>query len=201
MLEQSIYLESIDLKANRFRFHHFELSPGLFGPTLIRRWGRIGTLGQTRILLFEDEVGATTEFVRLVDLKQKNGYSVPIKNSKTKVRYDQPSPAKQKNPFPFQRELPFDLLPGASPSSARRGPVFTIPLAGKLNSTSPEGVYARLRWFGGKNKGNNLHLGASPSPTYPPFIGGSSPLNDLLFFPLESIIVFLNIKVKPEVNP
>lgn len=133
MLEQSIYLESIDPKANRFRFHLFELSPGLFGPTLIRRWGRIGTLGQTRILLFEDEVRATTEFVRLVALKQKKGYAVPIKTSKTKVRYDPPSHAKKKNPFSFQRELPFDLLPAASPSLAWRGPVFIPPSGGKIN--------------------------------------------------------------------
>ena len=128
MLEQSTYLESIDPKTNRFRFHHFALTPGLFGPTLVRRWGRIGTLGQTRIFLFDDELEATAEFVRRVHLKQKKGYTVPAKTSKTKVRYDPSSPAKKKNPFPFQREeLLFDLLPGASPSPAQRGQVLISP--------------------------------------------------------------------------
>jgi predicted DNA-binding WGR domain protein len=51
MIAQSyqLYVERIDAKKNMARYYAMSIEPNLFGEAcLIRRWGRIGTVGQKR---------------------------------------------------------------------------------------------------------------------------------------------------------
>ena len=70
-----LYVERIDASKNMARFYAMSIAPTLFGETcLTRRWGRIGTQGQTRQHCFAREEEAVRLFLELLLQKRKRGY-------------------------------------------------------------------------------------------------------------------------------
>lgn len=70
-----LYIERTDAAKNMARFYAMQISTSLFGETcLIRRWGRIGTLGQMRIHHFGREEEAVRLFLNLTRQKRARGY-------------------------------------------------------------------------------------------------------------------------------
>ncbi len=77
MLKQPyrLYVERNDLSRNMARFYALAIEPTLFqAPCLIRQWGRIGTIGQTKIHHFEREEDAVSLFLILLRAKRARGY-------------------------------------------------------------------------------------------------------------------------------
>lgn len=65
-----------DPRLNMARFYEIDLRPNLFAEiTLVRRWGRIGTQGQTRFETFSDRASALTAGEALKQGKLRRGYS------------------------------------------------------------------------------------------------------------------------------
>ncbi|MCV0426594.1 MAG: WGR domain-containing protein [Roseibium sp.] len=70
-----ILLHRVDSLKNMSRFYSRTLQSNLFGEaSLVRRWGRIGTFGQTKIDLFQDEIAATKAMLQLAKIKRKRDY-------------------------------------------------------------------------------------------------------------------------------
>jgi len=70
-----LYVERVDPDRNMARFYTLAIEPTLFGtPRLLRRWGRIGTLGRTMIHHFEREEEAVALFLDLLREKRARGY-------------------------------------------------------------------------------------------------------------------------------
>ena len=70
-------LHSVDPNKNRFRFFVVELwSPPVGqGAAIRKRWGRIGTSGQSEVLYFDGLEGADHYFDVLVKRRYKRGYT------------------------------------------------------------------------------------------------------------------------------
>lgn len=66
-----IYLESIDLEKNRRRWYMVTTGPGLFGQTVVREWGRIGSRGRRIIETVPDPEARAAE---IVESKIRRGY-------------------------------------------------------------------------------------------------------------------------------
>ena len=70
-----LYVERVDPDRNMARFYTLAIEPTLFGtPRLLRRWGRIGTLGRTKVHDFEREEDAVALFLELLRERQAHGY-------------------------------------------------------------------------------------------------------------------------------
>ena len=70
-----LYIERTDAEKNMARFYAVSIEPTLFGDAcLTRRWGRIGTTGQTKVQHFEREKDAVEMFLDLVRQKRHRGY-------------------------------------------------------------------------------------------------------------------------------
>ena len=69
---QWVYLEHIE--GVKQRFYRITQHPGLFGPTVIREWGRIGTRGSMKATLCEDHKELTQVCAQLFQGKQRRGY-------------------------------------------------------------------------------------------------------------------------------
>jgi len=86
MLKQPyrLYVERSDPNKNMARFYALAIEPTLFqAPCLIRRWGRIGTIGQTKIHHFEREEDAVSLFLDLLRAKRARGYKTrPVSQSR-----------------------------------------------------------------------------------------------------------------------
>lgn len=67
-------LRSVDPSANRFRFYVLQLRVVPSGVELVRRWGRVGTPGRTRIERFPALAHAEDARARLVQQKTGRGY-------------------------------------------------------------------------------------------------------------------------------
>ena len=68
-------LRRIDPTRNMARFYAIAVLPTLFGtPSVVRRWGRIGSHGCERIDLFERAAEAERAFDRLLQAKRRRGY-------------------------------------------------------------------------------------------------------------------------------
>jgi predicted DNA-binding WGR domain protein len=68
-------LRRIDPARNMARFYLVSVGRSLFGDfSIIREWGRIGSVGRVRIDLFEDEHAALTAFAAIERRKRKRGY-------------------------------------------------------------------------------------------------------------------------------
>lgn len=68
-------LHRIDKDRNMARGYELSVQPGLFGDvSVLRRWGRIGTMGQSKEYWFRDETEAETEAAAILRQKQKRGY-------------------------------------------------------------------------------------------------------------------------------
>lgn len=72
---KDIVLYRIDPSKNMQRFYTLSIEGNLFGGgSLVRSWGRIGTQGQTRIVLFDSEITAQINHDKIVSTKLKRGY-------------------------------------------------------------------------------------------------------------------------------
>jgi len=70
-------LYRMDPSQNMSRYYTLCVQPNLFGGfSLIRNWGRIGTGGQMRLELFDNEDNAQEAHDRLISSKLKRGYVV-----------------------------------------------------------------------------------------------------------------------------
>jgi predicted DNA-binding WGR domain protein len=69
------YIERSDCARNMARFYAMSIDLTLFGETcLTRRWGRIGTSGQSMTHHFEREQDAVALFLDLLRHKRNRGY-------------------------------------------------------------------------------------------------------------------------------
>lgn len=72
-----LLLHRVDPHKNMRRFYTMTIQPNLFGgSSLIRAWGRIGTHGQQKVELFQNDEAADLELDRLARIKQRRGYVV-----------------------------------------------------------------------------------------------------------------------------
>lgn len=72
-----LYVERVDPVRNMARFYTLAIEPTLFGtPRLLRRWGRIGTLGRMMVHDFEREEDAVALFLELLRERRTRGYRV-----------------------------------------------------------------------------------------------------------------------------
>ena len=70
-----LYVERTDPSRNVARFYAMSIEATLYGDTcLTRRWGRIGTDGQMKTHLFENEGDAVRLFLELLRQKRGRGY-------------------------------------------------------------------------------------------------------------------------------
>ena len=72
-----IRLESIDPATNRARFYLLQWQPTLDGrQVLLRIWGRLGTLGQVRPLLWADAAELPDHIQRVLSRRLQHGYAL-----------------------------------------------------------------------------------------------------------------------------
>lgn len=109
----AIYIEKTDVAKNMARFYALSIEPTLFGEiSLIRRWGRIGTYGQTRTMCFTAEDDAVKQFDRIEREKTRRGYRErPIPNDQTTVNFVQDG----------DRHARYDLAPRPTDKAGDRG--------------------------------------------------------------------------------
>ncbi len=70
-----LYVERIEPEKNMARFYALAVQPTLFGEvSLVRSWGRIGTRGQQKLHVFNDEWQAVDLFLELLREKRRRGY-------------------------------------------------------------------------------------------------------------------------------
>ena len=70
-----LYVERTDTAKNMARFYALSIELTLFGtPCLTRRWGRIGSAGQTMVHHFDREEDAVQLFLELLRAKRSRGY-------------------------------------------------------------------------------------------------------------------------------
>lgn len=70
-----IYIERNDTTKNMARFYALSIEPTLFGEVcLIRRWGRIGTHGQTKTMCFASNSEAAVRLAEIHRQKTRRGY-------------------------------------------------------------------------------------------------------------------------------
>jgi len=73
-----LYIERNVPAQNMARFYALEITPTLFGDTcLTRRWGRIGTFGQTKQQHYQNPRDALIAFLELTRQKRRRGYQTP----------------------------------------------------------------------------------------------------------------------------
>lgn len=69
------HLYRISPEANMARYYSIDLAPTLFGEiSVLRRWGRIGTRGQTRIETWLSMIEAEAAANRVLRQKSRRGY-------------------------------------------------------------------------------------------------------------------------------
>lgn len=72
-----VYIERTNSEKNMARFYALAIEPTLFGtPCLTRRWGRIGSGGQSKVHHFEREADAVALFLDLLRWKRARGYRI-----------------------------------------------------------------------------------------------------------------------------
>lgn len=70
-----LYVERIEPEKKMARFYALSVEPTLLGDvSLVRSWGRIGTRGQQKVQLFNEEKQAIGLFLELLREKRKRGY-------------------------------------------------------------------------------------------------------------------------------
>lgn len=70
-----LHIQRIDPSRNMARFYELSIEPTLFGEvSLVTSWGRIGTRGQRRVALCQDEKQALGLFLDLLRQKRRKGY-------------------------------------------------------------------------------------------------------------------------------
>ena len=72
-----VHLVSIDPAENRYRFYRLQWHPTLWDDVaLLCVWGRIGTLGQVRVLHSARTPAAVAEADRILRLRLRHGYDL-----------------------------------------------------------------------------------------------------------------------------
>jgi predicted DNA-binding WGR domain protein len=82
---QYLVLDRRDPDANMARFYVLAIEPSLFGDvSLVREWGRIGTIGRRKVELHETEEKAIEALETWLQRKTKRGYNVtfPLSSSR-----------------------------------------------------------------------------------------------------------------------
>ena len=70
-----LYVERTEPSKNMARYYAMTIEPTLFGTAcLIRRWGRIGRMGQEKVQHFEREEEAVHLFLDVLRQKRARGY-------------------------------------------------------------------------------------------------------------------------------
>jgi len=70
-----LYVERSDALKNMARYYAMEISVTLFGQAcLTRRWGRIGSRGQSKLHILENEQEAVLLFLDILRQKRGRGY-------------------------------------------------------------------------------------------------------------------------------
>lgn len=70
-----LHVQRVDATKNMARFYRLAIEPTLFGEfSLVRNWGRIGTRGQEKVLVLENEKQALAAFLDILRRKRKKGY-------------------------------------------------------------------------------------------------------------------------------
>jgi predicted DNA-binding WGR domain protein len=78
-----LYVERHDRARNMSRYYALEITRTLFGDIcLTRRWGRIGTTGQSKAHHFVDEMTAVELFLEMTAKKRARGYRAPMRGLK-----------------------------------------------------------------------------------------------------------------------
>jgi predicted DNA-binding WGR domain protein len=73
-----LYIERRDPGRNMARFYALSIEKTLFGQArLVRRWGRIGSIGRTMQHSFDTERQAVELFLALLRTKRQRGYGTP----------------------------------------------------------------------------------------------------------------------------
>ena len=73
--QYQLYIERRDPSRNMARFYALSIEETLFGQArLVRRWGRIGTMGRMVQHSFDDEGEAVRLFLELLRAKRSRGY-------------------------------------------------------------------------------------------------------------------------------
>lgn len=73
--QYQLYIERRDPRRNMARFYTLSIEETLFGRArLVRRWGRIGTIGRVVQHSFDDEGDAVHLFLELLRAKRDRGY-------------------------------------------------------------------------------------------------------------------------------
>ncbi len=73
--QYQLYIERRDPDRNMARFYALSIEQTLFGQArLVRRWGRIGTIGRTVQRSFEHEGEAVSLFLEVLRAKRIRGY-------------------------------------------------------------------------------------------------------------------------------
>lgn len=72
----TLYVERRDESRNMARFYDVSIDRTLFGEICVtRKWGRIGSRGQSKSHHFECEREAVSLFLEVVRLKRRRGYA------------------------------------------------------------------------------------------------------------------------------
>lgn len=72
-----LVLRHIDASRNMARFYMLSIEPNLLGTvSLVRQWGRIGSMGQCKIELFDRYEEAIAAFEHLGIAKRRKGYCI-----------------------------------------------------------------------------------------------------------------------------
>ncbi|NKN38707.1 WGR domain-containing protein [Agrobacterium sp. a22-2] len=72
---QNLHLTRVDASRNMARFYELCLQPTLFGEvSLLRSWGRIGTIGRCKVETFAVDDQAEAALARLERAKRRSGY-------------------------------------------------------------------------------------------------------------------------------
>lgn len=70
-----VHLHRINVDQNMQRFYTLAIQPTLFGgASVVRSWGRIGTVGQTMMETFDSCEDANNSLARLERTKKRRGY-------------------------------------------------------------------------------------------------------------------------------
>ena len=70
-----VHLRRIDPSRNMRRFYMLAIQPTLFGgASVIRDWGRIGTIGRSKVETFDSVGDAARASIRLERAKRRKGY-------------------------------------------------------------------------------------------------------------------------------
>lgn len=74
-MDHPLYLTHRDPACNMARFYELAVEPSLFGGwLLLRRWGRIGTRGRSRLMSYDSRDEAEQGLAHLADRKRRRGY-------------------------------------------------------------------------------------------------------------------------------